>query len=231
MGQTRKRLRRKTAVSPLNYADGLVLHMPTWMPYLCLQDMSYIHRSSPSEFTWDSVKCLRFLCKSMQDAWENYFYVNLHIDVEWIRGFQIIVPAESVTFLRSDDASHRILAYPFLSGYRSVCYYAVVTLPWKSLLILQRNNHFRSRSRHKRYDWRDYAACWGMGFRMPPLVFQDVFHPTGSLLWYKKPGERFNQFDEVTEAVLGTYINGLSSDEVARVLAAVSKGASEAARV
>ena len=186
MPETRKRLRRKTAVSPLNYADVLVLHMPSWMPFLCLQDNSFIHRTSSSGlFTWDSVKCLRFLCKSMQDAWENYFYVNLHIDVEWIRGFQIIVPAESVTFLRSDDASHRILAYPFLTGYRNVCYYAVVTLPWKSLFILQQNIRLREKAIYfklsdyfKRYDWRDYAYDWISGIPPRPLVFQDVFHPT-----------------------------------------------------
>ena len=82
MGETRKRLRRKTAGSPLNYADVLVLNMLSWMPLLCLQNNYFIHRTSPSEFTWDSVKCLRFLCKSMQDAWETYFYVKLHIAVQ-----------------------------------------------------------------------------------------------------------------------------------------------------
>ena len=138
MGETRKRLRRKTAGSPLNYADGLVLKLPSWMPYLCLQNNSFIHRSSPSEFTWVSVKCLRFLCKSMQDAWETYFYVKLHIAVQWIHRFQIVVPAESLTFLRSDDASHRILTYSCRRN-GALSHYAVVTLPWKSLLILQQS--------------------------------------------------------------------------------------------
>ena len=189
MGETRKRLRRKTAGSPLNYADVLVLNMLSWMPYLCLQNNSFIHRRSPSEFTWDSVKCLRFLCKSMHYAWEAYFYVKLHIDVKWIHLFQKVVPAESLTFLRSDDASHRILTDTcFRNGARF--HYAFVTLPWKLLLILQQSEHFKNSWRHRRYDWRDWPP---LGIPMPPLVFQDVFHPTGSLLWFRTPGWIFGQ--------------------------------------
>ena len=111
MGDTRKRLRRKTAGSPLNYADVLVLNMLSWMPYLCLQKISFLHNNTPSEFTWDSVKRLRLLCKSMNDAWDLYFYVKLHIGVPWIRRLRRVVPAESLTFLRLDGASHRILTY------------------------------------------------------------------------------------------------------------------------
>ena len=128
------------------------------------------------------------------------------------------MPAESLTFLRSDDASHRILTYS-CRRYGDLSHYAVVTLPWKSLLILQQSEHFGKSFRHKRYDWRDHAYCWGTGVSMPPLVFQDVFHPTGSPLWFRKPGYEFYQFDEVTESILPSCINGLSSEEAARVLA------------
>ena len=79
MGETLKRLHRKTAASPRNYADVLVLNMVSWMPYLCLQDNSFIQRRPPSEFTWDSVKCLRCLYNSMNDVWETFFSVKLHI--------------------------------------------------------------------------------------------------------------------------------------------------------
>ena len=182
MGETRKRLRRKTAGSPLNYADVLVLNMLSWMPYLCLQNNSFIHRRPPSEFTWDSVKCLRFLCKSMHDAWDTYFYVKLHIDMEWIPRFQLVMPVESHTFLRSDDADHHILLYYAMKA--EACY-AVVTLPWKSLLILQQKIQM-VRFGHKRYDWRDYDPAWSTDIFLPPLIFQDVFHPTGSLLCFEK---------------------------------------------
>ena len=224
MGETRKRLRRKTAGSPLNYADVLVLNMPSWMPYLCLQDNSFIHRTSPSEFTWDSVKCLRFLCKSMHDAWETYFYVKLHIALKWIHRFRTVVPAESLTFLRSDDASHRILTYP-ARVFGHLKHYAVVTLPWKSLLILQQSADFGASYRHKRYDWRDYEGCYILAIPLRPLLFQDVFHPTGSRIWFNGPrslslgDNNFNQFDEATESILPKSLNRLSTEAIAQRLA------------
>ena len=225
MGETRKRLRRKTAGSPWNYADVLVLTMGSWMPYLCLQDNSIILSRSPSEFTWDSIKRLRFLCKSIHAAWETHFSVKLHIDVEWLNRFQLVLPTESLTFLRSDDANHRILTYLYrrANHANSTSHYAVVAITWKSLLILQQSKNFGMSYRHKRYDWRDYALShWKCDPRlvvdMRPLVFQDVFHPTGSLLWYQNPGKDFHQYDEVAGTVLPTQINGLSSEEAARVL-------------
>jgi hypothetical protein len=48
---------------------------------------------------------------------------------------------------------------------------------------------------------------------MRPLVFQDVFHPTGSLHWYHNPGMIFNQYDEVAGTILPIQINGLSNEE------------------
>ena len=154
MENTRKRLRRKTPESPFNYAKVLVLNMMSWMPYLCLQENSFFTRRSPSEFTWYSVKCLRLLCKSMNDAWDLYFYVKLHINVPWIRRLRRVVSAESLTFLRSDDACHRILTYKYFQN--SVRYSAAATLPWKSLLILQRSKDFEVCSRHEDYDVRDF---------------------------------------------------------------------------
>ena len=159
MGETRKRFRRKTAVqSPLNYADVLVLNMMSWMPYLCLQENSFFVRRSPSDFTWHYVTCLRLLCKSMNDAWDLYFYVKLHINVPWIRRLRRVVSAESLTFLRSDDAGHRILTYKYFQNSVRYSSYAAVTLPRKSLLILQRSKDFGESSRHENYHWRNFKC-------------------------------------------------------------------------
>ena len=233
MEETRKRLRRKNAGSSFNYADVLVLTMESWMPYLCLQNMNRIMERSPSEYTWDSIKCLRILCKPMVAAWETLFYVKLHIDVQYINRFQLLVPTESLTFLRSDDTSHRILMY----GYRQhgdLTHYAVVTMPWKSLLILQQSEDFGKTCNHKRYDWRDYVFHWQVvkqydwrdyedSWKVPkigmrPLVFQDVWYenrPKDTLHWYHRPGDVFNQYDEVTRTIFPLQFNSLSRDEEA----------------
>lgn len=191
---TRKRLRCKTAITPSNYGDALLLHMVSWMPYLCLENHLKIHSCSPSEFTWDNVKYLRILCKSMRNEWDATFYVKLHIAVQWIRSLKKIVPAESLTFLRSDDSCHRILMYP----YDFCTAFAVVMLPWKFFLIIQPRVY---NDCHKRYDWRDYCDWYDWTTRtnihMPPLLFQDVSNPTDHCFKFEMPSGSWSAFDEV----------------------------------
>ena len=209
MARTRKRLGREDGGSILkNYADVIVLHMRCWMPYLRFQN-NPVQPSSPPDFTWDSVKWLHLLCKSMKGEWEMYFYVQMHVSMRWIHCFRRAVPSDSLTFLRSDDENHRLLTYSHLVGYYYgydlAAEYAVATLPWKSFLILQQSHRFKKRLQMcSRDEWRHHEMGWIGLPKLRPLVFQNVFHPMGPLDSFAKPRGEFHQWDEVNGCILGT---------------------------
>ena len=212
MGEKRKGLQRETVVCPLkNYADVLVLNMLSWMPYLCL-GIPAIHPILKPTYNWDSVSCLQLLCKSMQYTWEEYFSVQLHITIAALDDFLMAVPAELVTFLRTDDLHQQLLVYYplalILYGNTFDMYYAVVTIPWKSFRILQQSEHFKKSHACSRYDWRHYwkddiVSSRRSLPRLRDLVFQDVFHSTGSPPLLKKKN-KYHPLDEFHEVIWET---------------------------